>query len=270
MAADIDDEQSGVLVVEGKDVEEVAREAVARHIPPCHMRGRERHVGGRKERLLHLGRRLQIADHLRVDLRDAVVELGELGVGPLQVVTGDREILISYDQFLILGNGVLERRDKQIEHLLASGLHAKLLAGEGHLQRGRLSLTVGPVERRCQQRLDTAEQEFRLVGFRDVVVCTGVEAADDVDRIGQRRQEDERQSLERSVGLHRLAKLIAGHHRHLDVGDDDVRSPLADQSERIGTSLTPADGVTGLGEPPHQHLRLNAAVFGDYDIDGMP
>ena len=267
MAADIHDEQSGVLVVERKNIEKVARKAMARNIPPCHMRGWERHVGSRKERLLHLGRRLQIADHLRVDLRDAVVELGEFGVGPLQIVAGDREILIGDDQFLILGDGVLERRDKQIEHLLAAGLHTKLLAGKGHLQRGRLGVTFRPVERRCQQRLDTAEQEFRLVGFRDVVVCTGVETSDDVDRIGQRRQEDERQGSERRVGLHRLAKLIAGHHRHLDVGDDDVRSPLADQSERVGAGLAPAHDVAGLGEPPNEHLRLDAAVFRDHDVD---
>ena len=49
VAADIHDEQSSVLVVEGKDVEKVACKAVARNIPPCHMRGWERHMGSRKE-----------------------------------------------------------------------------------------------------------------------------------------------------------------------------------------------------------------------------
>ena len=152
MAADVDDEQPGVLVIERKDVEKVSREAVARHIPPCHMRGRERHVGGWQQRLLHLGRRFEVANHLRVDAGDTIIELGELGIGSLQIVTGNREILVGDDQFLVLGYGILERRHEQIEHLLTAGLHAKPLAGQGHFQRGRrLGAALAAIERRRQQ-----------------------------------------------------------------------------------------------------------------------
>ena len=67
MTAHVHDEQPGMLVVEPEDVEEVAGQALAGNVPPGEARARNGDVGRREERSLHLGRGLQIAEHVGVD-----------------------------------------------------------------------------------------------------------------------------------------------------------------------------------------------------------
>ena len=263
MAAHIHHEEPDMLGVERKDVEKVTGEAFAGHVSPGYVGPREIDRIGGQQRLLHLGRRLEVADHAGIFPQDLFVEHRQLGIGLLKMLTGNREILVGRDQFLIFGNRIFKRRHEEIEHLLPAGLHAKLLPRNRHLERRLLARVT---HRRLQQRVHAPEQVFRLVWLGDVVVGPGVEAADDVNWIRERGEEDEGHVPQGGVGFHRLAEFVAGHHRHLDVGDDDVGHPLLGELERLGAVLTPADRMAGLGEPLLEDLRLDAAVFRDQHV----
>jgi hypothetical protein len=175
-------------------------------------------------------------------------------------LTADREILIRGNQFLVFRDGIFEGRNEEVETLLTTGLDAKLLPRDRHLERRLLAHIA---HRRVEERVHAAEQVVRLVGFGNVVVGPGIEATDDIDRVRARRTQDERHAPQGRVGLHRLAELISGHHRHLDVGDDDVRDPFLGQFQGLNAVLAPADRVAGLGKPLLEDLALDAAVFGD-------
>ena len=110
------------------------------------------------------------------------------------------------------------------------------------------------LERRGQQGLHPAEEVVGLVGLGDVVVGPGIEPADDVDRIGESGEQDEGHSPQGGIGLHRLAEVVAGGHRHLDIRDDDVGPPLPGHLQGRLAVLRPADGVAGIGEPLLQNL----------------
>ena len=263
VAAHVDHKEPGMLGVEGKDVEKVTGEALTRHIPPGDLGAGEIDRIGGQQRLLHLRRRLEVADHPGVFPRDLVVEHRQLGIRLLEMLAGDGEIFVGSDQFLIFRDGVFKRRNEQIEHLLPAGLYTKFLPRDRHLKRRLLGDVA---HRRLEQGVHPPEQVFRLVWLGDVVVGPGVEAADDVNWIRERGEEDEGHVPQGGVGFHRLAEFVAGHHRHLDVGDDDVGHPLLGELERLGAVLTPADRMAGLGEPLLEDLRLDAAVFRDQHV----
>ena len=143
-----------------------------------------------------------------------------------------------------------------------------MLPRECHLERGGgLFLAL---ERCGQEGLHAAEEVVGLIGLGDIVVGPGIESADDVDRIGEGGEQDEGHRPQRRIGLHRLAEVVASGHRHLDIRDDDVRSPLPGHLQSRLAVLRPADGMAGIGEPLLQNPRLHPTVFSNQNIHARP
>ena len=169
-------------------------------------------------------------------------------------------------QFLVFRHRVFEDRDEEVEHLLAARLNLELLPGDRHLH-----LAAGArrfrLQRRVEERIHAPEKIVGIVGLGDVVVGPGLEAADDVDRVGERREEDQRNRLPRRIGLGDLAELVAVHLRHLDVGDNEIGPLLLEELDRFEAVDRPPDRVARINEALLQHLRLDPAVLGDEDID---
>ena len=191
MAADVDDEQPRMLVVEREDVEEVAGEALAGHVPPGDGRaaGISTSSAGRSDRctfaaalrsrtMWALIREISVVERRRVPRSTSAARRGrprDPGWRP---------------QFLVLGDGVLERGDEEVEHLLAAGLTRNFCPAS---VTSSIAAEASSADSSgdAEQRLHAAQQVVGLVGLGDVVVGAGVEAADDVDRVGERRQQDE-------------------------------------------------------------------------------
>ena len=76
------------------------------------------------------------------------------------------------------------------------------------------------------------EQELLIVRLHDEIVRATLEPAQDVLRIGQRREQNDRQPESRVV-LDPLAQLVAVHPRHVDVGDHERRQMLRERGERL-------------------------------------
>jgi hypothetical protein len=89
-----------------------------------------------------------VGRHPVVHPRQLAVQLLEPVVPDRELLLRQRQLLVRPDQLLVLLDRVLERRDEQVQDLLAAGVHLVVVARERHLQR------LGPVrhaERRRQQ-----------------------------------------------------------------------------------------------------------------------
>ncbi len=104
--------------------------------------------------------------------------------------------------------------------------------------------------------------------LHQVVVSADLEGVDDVGHAVTLGEDDHRDVARARIVLEVAAELEAVHHRHLDVGEDEidvaVRHPgeglraVADDDDTIAVRLQ--------GEP--DHLGLGSAVLGDEDERG--
>ena len=90
----------------------------------------ESEPAGREQRLLHAGRRLKIVAHPLIGRVQLLVERFQRLVPLGQLLLGEGQLFVQAVQLAVLFDRVFERRDQQIQHLLAPRLDAIGLAGQ--------------------------------------------------------------------------------------------------------------------------------------------
>ena len=119
-------------------------------------------------------------------------------------------------------------------------------------------------------RLDAGVQFLHLERLGDVIHPAGGERLHLVQLLGEGADEDDRDPLERVVGLEVFAHLVAVHLRHVDVQQDQVRGVAPGRQQRQLAAGDGADLVPAVLEHAGQHLEVGGGVVHDQDAGGLP
>jgi hypothetical protein len=169
-----------------------------------------------------------------------------------------REVPLPVTQLLVGRDQVLERGDEQVQQLLPLGRDREAASEEEQLQthaRAGLQPHLAGVEDAAQPR----DELVHVVGLAEEVVGAGGQSVDDVERVRQRGQQDDRKV---GIGVLDLpAQLVAVH-----AGHDDVRQHQVHRT--VGKPLQGPPPVLGLNDVKPcavqagtQALGLRAAVL---------
>jgi hypothetical protein len=161
--------------------------------------------------------------------------------------------------------GVFERRDEQAEDARGRRVDAEGLAldVDGALVGGERVVGDGGA--------DPRDEAGVVVRFGDEVVGAGREGADDVLRIGERREQEDREVARGLGGLEAATHFEAVDAGHEHVAHDDVghRGALAEAEPRLAVLGHERDEA-GLFEQAPEAVRLRLAVFDDEDLHEIP
>ncbi len=80
---------------------------------------------------------------------------------------------------------------------------------------------------------DAGQKKFFFVRCDDKIVCAAFHAANNVLRVRERRQQDNRNLFQRVVRLDVLTEFVPIHLRHGDGADDHCRSVSANGVKRV-------------------------------------
>ncbi|MDT4821239.1 hypothetical protein FQZ97_544090 [compost metagenome] len=135
-------------------------------------------------------------------------------------------------QLVVQPHALLVGGDQQIEDLLAAGGDEMPLALQHHLH-AHLHPLVGAQFQVHQEVADARHQVLLVERLDDEVVGARSQPMHHVTGIGQRGDQDHRDTLGLGRALDLPAQLVAVHFRHHDIADDDGRPPLGDHPQRL-------------------------------------
>ena len=258
-----------VIVVERKEIQKVTCQLVAGDITPSDFQILHGDVATRQQRMLDPSGCLQVTCHPGVVFFQLPVQRFQRFVLTGKLIAAGREFLVDVNQLRVLGNGVFERTDQQIQNLLTARLNDIRLPFQVDFQGRCIRIVSLIFDRRVEQRRDTSEQVFRFVRLGNVIVRTRLQTLNDVLGRRKRAEQNQRYSLQYRIILDVATELVPVHHGHLDVADDQIGRIFFDQIQRFLAIVAPANVIIRGFEPLDQHLRLNTTVLGDHDPDGI-
>ena len=177
------------------------------------------------------------------------------------------ELLFGTAEFEVFVHRRLVRREEEVDGMDPSGREPVLVACEEDFRRLPAARLAAQLEIR-EDVLDPREEEFLVVRLHDEIVRAALEPAQDVLGIGQRGEQDDRQLRELRVVLDPLAKLVAIHLRHVDVGDHERGDTGMDRRQRFAAIARGGDAVAVALEGAVQDHRLSRAVLDDENAEG--
>ena len=184
VAADVEDVEGVMPVVEPHHVEDVAADQLARLELPRHAERARVEPVPRQQAALNARGGFQVAVEVALFFLQRLVGLAQAFLHPDQRQVRAR-------QFQVLLERVVVGREEQMGDLPRVGLEQELLRAEGDLD-----LPVGAVFARMfgarDQALNAGGEEVLVVRLRDEPVGAALERADHVAGIGEGRQQDHR------------------------------------------------------------------------------
>ena len=220
--------------------------------------------GGKLEAPGHLGKRLfRVPAHLHLFLKrrgPRFYPLFELLVELVQRPLDAQELAVFANRRLVGGK-------EQAENLPAVGIDLVALAGKPDRDPPAGSCRT---EVAVHEHLFYAVQQIVVViGLGDEVVGPALKPPDHVSGVVQGGEQDDRNDAQKLVVLDMPAEFEAGHLRHHDVAQHQVRH----QFRRLRQPLPPVSGhsnrVAVSKQQFLQHLRLGRTVFDDEDACGL-
>ena len=143
----------------------------------------------------------------------------------LERVVEHLEVALGLSQLAVLPDGILVGGQQEVQDaLVARADHLAFAVERGiHLFRPILFLRT---HRPFQEVVHPGQKMILVVRLGQVEIRAGLQPPDNILRVGQRGQQDDRHILQRRVVFDRAAQLVAVHLRHHHVADHDGRLSL--------------------------------------------